>query len=85
MHGYLFYGKNPPYMPLLSPYTIILFYQKKLKNEFFAQNRHKNTDFFVTLHGYLSLHDYLILQIIQPYMLIQDSTSIRILRVITVH
>ena len=58
MHGYLFQGKNSPYMPLLSPYTIILFWQKPLKSKFFAQNRYKNTHFLLP---YMVIWAYMII------------------------
>ena len=71
-------GKNPPYTNLLGPYTIILFGKSISKVHFL----HKISKNFVSLHAYLSLHDYLISENCSPYMLIQDSTIIKILRVI---
>ena len=57
------------------------FLGKVFEKSVFCPKKVQKRRFFVTLHGYLGLHVYLILQNDHPYTLIQDPTSIKILRV----
>ena len=75
------FGKKSTLHGLIRSLHDYSFWEILLKNALFCPKQVQNCKNFVSLHAYLGLHDYLISKNCSSYMLSQDSTIIKILRV----